>query len=60
MSSLPDRHEHKRPRGWQPEIAAPWWKEFSAALIFACIGLAVTLFAIVEGIPIGEYAFWTN
>jgi hypothetical protein len=57
MSSLSDRRRHKSPSTAVP--ASPW-KDFAAALIFAAIGLSVTVYAIVEGIPIGEHVMWGN
>jgi hypothetical protein len=60
MSSLIDRREFMHPYGWAPEADHPAWKGLRLLAIFVGIGLAVTLFAIFMGIPIGESQFWNN
>jgi hypothetical protein len=52
MSSLNDRRRQKSP--------ALSWKDFAAALVFVAIGLLVTVYAIIEGIPLGEHVMWRN
>jgi hypothetical protein len=41
-------------------VPASAWKDFAATLIFVAIGLSVILYAIIEGIPIGEHVMWGN
>jgi hypothetical protein len=60
MSSLIDRREFRHPYGWAPETEHPAWRDFALALTFVAIGLAVAVFAIATGIPIGEASFWNN
>jgi hypothetical protein len=60
MSSLIDRREFMHPYGWAPDHAHPVWKDLVLLAIFVSIGLAVTLFTIFMGIPIGEAQFWNN
>ena len=57
MSSLIDRREFMHPHGWAPETAHPVWKDLVLLAAVVSIGLAVTLFAICTGIPIGESQF---
>lgn len=60
MSSLIDRREFMHPYGWAPEDAHPMWKDLALLTVFVSIGLAVTLFAIFMGIPLGESQLWNN
>lgn len=53
MSSLSDRRRHYSP------LDAPWM-DVAATLIFAAIGLSVTVYAILEGLPSGEHILWGN
>jgi hypothetical protein len=57
MSSLSDRRRHKSPSDAAQDSS---WKDFVATLIFVAIGLSVTVYAIIEGIPIGEHVMWGN
>lgn len=60
MSSLIDRREFMHPHGWAPENAHPVWTDLALVATFVAIGIAVVLFAICTGIPIGESLFWNN
>ncbi len=60
MSSLIDRREFMHPYGWAPETEHPVWKDLLLLASFVSIGIAVTLFAIFMGIPVGESQFWNN
>lgn len=55
MSSLSDRRGGKS-RGNDVQVSS--WRDFAATFIFAAIGLSVTVYAIIEGIPLGEHAMW--
>jgi hypothetical protein len=60
MSSLIDRREFMHPYGWAPEDEHPVWKDLVLLTAFVSLGIAVTLFAIFMGIPIGESQLWNN
>jgi hypothetical protein len=60
MSSLIDRREFMHPYGWAPEDRHPAWKDVMLLATFVSVGIAVTLFAIFMGIPIGESQLWNN
>lgn len=57
MSSLDDRRRWKLPGD---TVQSSSWKDFAATCVFAAIGLSVTVFAIIKGIPIGEHVMWGN
>jgi hypothetical protein len=60
MSNLIDRREFMHPYGWAPNDQHPVWKDLALLATFVSIGLAVTLFAIFMGIPLGEAQLWNN
>lgn len=60
MSSLIDRREFMHPHGWAPEDLHPVWKDLVLLAVFVTVGVAVTLFAIFLGIPVGESQLWNN
>jgi hypothetical protein len=59
VSSLSDRRRHRHPDPWY-EAQPSRWTDFILPLSFSAIFLLITVFAVFNGIPIGESVLWED